>query len=189
MGGNLWIVHRETNGWGTPQWLPPAINDDDSIFSPSVAANGDIYFMKPVPPKGSFEIFRSHYVHGAYQPAELMPFSDPQYGNVDPAVAPDQSFIVFSSNRSSTNSGRGLFISFRHGDTWTVPVNLDPLYGLPGGEIEAKLGPDGHTLYYSNAEVVPPSSPATQSDIDDMLSWNNGLVHIWKIDLAPVLKQ
>jgi hypothetical protein len=61
-----------------------------------------------------------------------------------------------------------------------------------GDIIEAKLGPDGHTLYFASSFVVPPAYPksasSAQEGLRNMQGWNNGLSNIWKIDLAPWLR-
>ena len=60
-------------------------------------------------------------------------------------------------------------------------------YGYPSTEV--RLGPDGHTLYFSSSYVVPVHMPkdagsASQS-LEDMKSWNNGNLNIWTVDLGP----
>ena len=143
-GGNLWRVNRTTRGWGTPQRLPDAINDGTSIFSPALAADGSLYFMKPDPLGGKFRLYLSRRKGGQYQAPTPLGFSDGITGDFDPAVAPDQSFMVFSSSRPpSTSSGSALFITFATGHGWSPPQPLGPT------GIEARLSPDLSTLYYS----------------------------------------
>ena len=48
-GGNLWRVDRRGGGWSKPVRLPEAVNANTSVFSPSVVADGSLYFMKPSP--------------------------------------------------------------------------------------------------------------------------------------------
>lgn len=145
-GGNLWQVKRTGDGWSAPQRLPSSINTNASVFAPALAADGTLYFMRTDPDadgKGAFRLFRSRFAHGQYQAPQPLSFSDGVTGDFDPAVAPDQSFIVFSSQRSpSTAAGSELFIAFARGDGWSTPQPL----GVAG--IEARLSPDRATLYY-----------------------------------------
>lgn len=146
-GGNLWRVERSARGWERPQRLPAAINDGHSIFSPALAADGSVYFMKPDALSGKFRLYLSRMSKGRYGPASPLSFSDGSAGDYDPAVAPDQSFLVFSSSRPPSDAnGSALFITFASGHGWSPPQPL----GIRG--IEARLSPDLSTLYYSGAD-------------------------------------
>src|SRR3546814_18969122 len=45
-GGQLWRVDRHGDGWGEPVRLPDAVNVGTSVYAPSVAANGDVYYQR-----------------------------------------------------------------------------------------------------------------------------------------------
>jgi Tol biopolymer transport system component len=146
-GGNLWQVARTRDGWGTPQRLSSLLNTNASVFAPALAADGTLYFMRTDPDangKGAFRLFRSRLAGGQYQAPQPLPFSDGVTGDFDPVVAPDQSFIVFSSQRApATAAGSELFLAFAHGENWSSPQPL----GVAG--IEPRLSPDRATLYYN----------------------------------------
>lgn len=146
-GGNLWRVARGKDGWGKPQRLPALLNTNSSVFGPALAADGTLYFMRTDPDadgKGAFRLFRSKLVHGQYQAPQALPFSDGVTGDFDPVVAPDQSYLVFSSQRApATAAGSELFITFSRGEDWSAPQPL----GVAG--IEPRLSPDRATLYYN----------------------------------------
>jgi len=184
-GGNLWRVDRRGAGWSKPVRLPETINASTSVFSPSVVADGSLYFMKASPETGRFQIYRSQFTNGQYAPAERVSFSDEQWSNVDPAVAPDESFAVFSSNRPPTaDKDIDLFIVFRKNGTWGEPTTLGPHVNSPSREIEARLSPDTRTLFFASNRIVatPAGSPVA---VDRIRTWNNGLMHIWRADLSP----
>jgi len=146
-GGNLWRVAHDAQGWGEPQRLPATINDGNAIFSPAVAADGSLYFMKPDAATGKFRLYVSRQKNGMYDAPMALSFSDGTAGDFDPAVAPDQSFMVFSSARApSTSKGSALFITYATADGWTAPQPLGPL------GIEARLSPDLATLYYNGPD-------------------------------------
>ena len=184
-GGNLWRVDRRGSGWGKPVRLPETVNASTSVFSPSVVADGSLYFMKASPETGRFQIYRSQRTNGEYETAERVSFSDEQWSNVDPAVAPDESFVVFSSNRPPTaDKDIDLFITYRHNGVWDTPTSLGPRVNSPSREIEARLSPDTRTLFFASNRIVatPAGSPIA---LDRIRMWNNGLMHIWRVDLAP----
>ncbi|MBD8881729.1 PD40 domain-containing protein [Rhodanobacter sp. 7MK24] len=143
-GGNLWRVDRAGDGWGKPRHLPEVVNAGTSIFSPAVAADGSLSFVRVDPANGTFRLYRSRHVDGRYQAAQALALgggaADSDY---DPAVAPDGSFLVFSSDRPPAPSNGALFIAFATRDGWSAPLDL----GVAGDE--ARLGPDHTTLYFS----------------------------------------
>lgn len=146
-GGNLWRVDRTAAGWGEPVRLPAPLNEGTSIYAPAVAVDGSVYFMQPDAATGHFRLYRSRFARGRYQPPEPLPFSNGQVADYDPAVAPDQSFIVFSSDRPpSTANSSAIFIAFATADGWDTPVALGP------SGIESRLAPDLSALYFSGAD-------------------------------------
>lgn len=192
-GGNLWRVNRKGDGWSEPKRLPDTVNRSDNVFSPSIAANGDLYFMDAVGEGMHFRLFMSALKDGKYQPAVALPFTAGEWGGVDSAVAPDESFIVYSSNRPPTpDKQQDLFIVFRKDGQWGEPQHLPDSINALSPSIEARLGPDGHTLYFSSSHLVPAAYPKDAASaargLADMQVWNNGLANIWQADLADILK-
>ena len=182
-GGNLWRVDRVGSGWGEPRRLPDVVNSDSSVFSPAVMADGSLFFMKPVGDTGKFHLFRSAYRNGQYEPPMAVSFSAADsVSDVDPGVAADESFLVFSSRRG----GRlmELFIVFRMGGVWGEPRALGD--GVSRGLycIEAKLSPDGRKLYFSSVYT----SPRAGDEVSERLAlerseWETGLLNIWSVPL------
>ncbi|HET6805602.1 MAG TPA: hypothetical protein VFH59_09210, partial [Frateuria sp.] len=147
-GGTLWRVARTAHGWGAPQRLPDMVNAGTSVYAPAVAADGSVYFMQPDPQTRHFRLYLSRFADHRYQAPRALPFSTGRLADYDPAVAPDQSFIVFSSDRPpSTDTSSAIFIAFaRAGGGWSTPVPLGP------SGTESRLSPDRTTLYYSGAD-------------------------------------
>jgi WD40-like Beta Propeller Repeat len=193
-GGHLWRVNRQRDRWSAAFLLPTTVNRVDSTFSPSVAADGSLYFMAATGPGGHFQLYYSQFADGRYQRPELLPFSVGQYGGVDPAVAPDQSFIVLASTRPPAPPHTSYaFVAFRMNGHWHDSIALEPATNNLWGIDEIRLGPDGHTLYLTSNHVVEPDYPKTIDSsiagLKSMQSWNDGNDNIWEIDLAPWLKR
>jgi len=191
-GGNLWRVDRTTHGWGEPHRLPEVVNSNTSIYSPSIASDGSVYFMQPTGAKTRFHLFRSQFSHGAFLPAVEVPVgAGDDVGDFDPAVAPDESFMVFSSTRLP-DKGTSLFIAFQKSGVWSTPEYMGDTVSVPrAGNIEARLGSDYRTLYFSSNHVEPASPHQSRAEsergIERMSSWNNGLMNIWRFSLDPWL--
>jgi hypothetical protein len=144
-GANIWRVDREGNGWSTPVWLGAVINSDVFIDFPSVADDGTLYFLRWNAQEKAMHIWRSRYRVGAYLPPWRVVLGDPAVSTHDPAVAPDQSFIVFDYGKVKGGLGR-LCIAFRHGEHWGKPIDLGNAINTdkPWG---AHLAPDWRTVY------------------------------------------
>jgi hypothetical protein len=154
-GGNLWIVKLTRTGWGTPARLPDAVNANTSTFSPAIDVHGTLYFMRASGPRGRFHLFTARLVHGVYTSSSLAPFSDMGYADFDPTIAPDGSFVIFTSTRPPVPAHQSaLFISFRRGAGWTVPRDMGTAIDPAGDAVEARLSPDTKKLYYFSRGAV-----------------------------------
>ncbi|GLQ98848.1 TolB family protein [Dyella mobilis] len=192
-GGNLWRVDRKGKGWGEPVHLPDAVNASDRTYAPSVAADGSLYFIHP-DAGGVFHIYSSTWSHGAYQPQQLVAVGDPSDSTHDPAIAADQSFMVFNLADAKDSDMGDFYISFRNGDQWSKPIDLgEAINGKPGkwSQWGAHIGPDGHTLYYTSDRTEQVTYPLTpqqaKAHLADMESWDNGADNIWYVSLTPWL--
>jgi hypothetical protein len=189
-GGHLWRVDRRGDGWGAPVRLPDAVNDAPGVYAPSVAANGDVYYQRRDEATHEFHLYRTAWRHGRYQPPQRLALGDPAMHALDPAIAPDQSFIVFDANYAGKDQPDHLYIAFREGDGWSRPLDLGDAVDRyrPWG---SHLGPDGRTLYFTSnytAKVAYPRTPTQASaDLARMRAWDNGVNHIWRLSLAPWL--
>jgi hypothetical protein len=154
-GGNIWRVNREAHGWGQPVRLSTVVNSSSSVYAPAIARDGSVYFMQPDPTTSKFRLFRTQSAGDGFLAPASLPFSDGEVADFDPAVAPDESFIVFSSGRLPAPAKQAiLFIAFAQNGHWTAPRALEPL--VPG--LEARLSPDVKMLYFS--ADGPPSNAA-----------------------------
>jgi Tol biopolymer transport system component len=189
-GGNFWRVDRKEAGWGTPRRLPDAINANTTTFAPAIAADGSVWFMTTDPKTAKFRLYRSQFHDGAFEPARPLPFSDGTSTDVDPVVAPDESFVVFGSARIPKR-GIDLFITFHDGGRWGEPIHLGNVVNSIGSDAEPRLGPDRRMLYFSSERTVPVMFPRSRAqataDVARMQAWDNGNYNIWRVSLAPWL--
>jgi hypothetical protein len=190
-GGNLWRVDRKGDGWENPKRLPDTVNQGTAVFSPSVAADGSLYFMRTHETTGTFHLFRSQYRSGTYLAPEPVGVGDTTTEEVDPAIAPDESYLIYTANHPAKHDQKRLFIAFRSTQGWDKPQDLGDEVNEAGSNIEARLGADHRTLYFSTNTVPPVSFPRTRSQAEqnlrDMILWANGKENIWYVSLAPWL--
>lgn len=192
-GGHLWRVDRHGDGWSEPVHLPDAVNASDRTYAPSIAADGSLYFIHP-DAQGVFHIYSASFAHGAYQPAALVAVGNPSATTHDPAIAPDQSFMVFNSADAKSGGMGDFYIAFREGDHWGKPIDLgEAINGKPGkwSQWGAHIAPDRRTLYYTSDRRTELTYPLTaeqaKATLARMESWDNGNDNIWYVSLAPWL--
>ncbi len=67
------------------------------------------------------------------------------------AVAPDASFIIFSSDRSGGKGGMDLYMAVRNASgEYAEAVNLGPTVNTSGNEFAPFISPDGSTLFFAS---------------------------------------
>ncbi|MBS0297083.1 MAG: PD40 domain-containing protein [Proteobacteria bacterium] len=189
--GNLWRVARAAQGWGVPERLPDTVNADASVWAPSIAGDGSLYCIRRQKPGGPLRLMRSQRTTDGYAPAQPISFGDETSQDVDPAVAPDESFIVFASGHPESGKPERLFIAFRKGSGWGPPEDMGDAVNGPSGANGARLSPDRRTLYFTSDRSAPTHYPRTREEtaaaLERARSWDNGSNNIWSVDLGPWL--
>ena len=155
-GGAIWRVDRKGDEWGEAVRLPDIINSNSSIYSPALTSDGSVYFNQPDPVTRTSHIYRAQARAAGFDEPMALAISDPTTSEYDAAVAPDDSFMVFSSARPPAKPGQSLmFIAFRCHGAWSDPKPIEP--SVRG--IEARFSPDMKTLYFQ-AEMTTTSGVA-----------------------------
>jgi Tol biopolymer transport system component len=188
---HIWRVDRKPDGWSVPVELPAAVNSFEQIFRPSVAADGTIYFTAAVGDK-NLSLFRSQYKNGAFLKAEPLSFSDGSVKDVDPEIAPDQSFLIFTSKRPfpGDDTHEHLFIVRSKDGQWGAIEPIRYSGDVANGSSEdndPRLGPDHRSVYFSSDRAVVVHFPRTHAqaveDFQRLEKWDNSNSNIWMIPL------
>lgn len=148
----IWEVERDNNGWADPVPVDTAVSEGHE-YAHSITATGTFYFSSALGDGTSLNIRRSAKVSGSYDAPLLLPYNMNSVGYEDgPYVAPDESFLIFESQRpEGTNGGIDLYISFRtEGNGWGTPVNMGPAVNSEKAERFARLSPDGKYLFFGS---------------------------------------
>jgi hypothetical protein len=139
---NVWKVDRTGEGWSDPRSLGPPVTNQ-TVHAPSVSSSGNIY---------ATGLVRLRYSENRYQPPERL---SPDIKGSHPAVAPDDSFIVFGARREGGFGSKDLYVTFKQENgTWGPPKNLGE--GVNTGSVESSpsLSLDGKFLFFSRQEDI-----------------------------------
>jgi len=135
----LWIAERKRKNWSEPEFFRVG------MFSSSTS-DGTLYYGN----LGDFErdLLRSRYNNGQYGEPEVLEGIETSYLDAHPCIAPDESFLIFDSNRRDTKGPLDLFVSFKRKDgLWSEAFYLGGLLG-EGPKMCATLSPDGKYIFY-----------------------------------------
>jgi len=124
---NLWVVQMTSEGWTNPKKIESPINSDYLDTYPSVTHDGTLYFFSNR--EGGFgghDVYRSRLTDGKHWEVEnLGETINTEYDELDPFIAPDESYLIFCSNTLVGFGEIDLYITFRKPDhSWTRPVNM-----------------------------------------------------------------
>lgn len=155
-----YYVERQGNKWSEPKniGLIDRFTELKNCYGLSVTRDGTLYFSSDTAGLGRFKdhvVCRSKLLNGKYTKFEFLPPSInlPVASNYSPFIAPDDSYLIFISNRPGSLDDFGdLYISFHNisKDTWSEPINLGEPINTPGQESSPGLSPDGKYLFFTS---------------------------------------
>jgi len=155
---DIWLVERTKNGWSEPENLGSPVNTDKNEVHPTVSRNGTLYFFAQYDDsRGSADIYRSKLVNGQYtQPENLGDAVNSEFPEMDPFVAPDESYLIFHSPRPDGFGQNDLYISFRAKDgTWSEAINMGTKINTQASEYCGRVSPDGKYFFFSIRKESP----------------------------------
>jgi ankyrin repeat protein len=162
---DIFVIERQDDDWSEPKGLKFMTKYPELGFAvdPSSAANGTLYFLCIAEGSGlrnNYAICRSRLANGEYGKPELLPRSInlPPFQSWTPFIAPDESYLIFSSDRSGQIGGGDLYISFHDikADAWSEPVNMGVPVNTRTQERLPGVSPDGKYLFFTRDN--PPHS-------------------------------
>lgn len=181
---DIWYVEKTQDGWGEAKNIGLPINTEKNEFYPSITHDETIYFTSH-----DMNIYRSRCVDGTYMPLEKLgdTVNTPR-GEYNAYVAPDESYLIFTSHGWDRGVGRGdLFICFRENDdTWTRAVNLGPKVNSSAVDMCPTVSPDGKYLFFSSMRKSGTFSTEPVGSYDELLKNSknpqNGKMDIYWVD-------
>lgn len=156
-GMDIWMVERTSDtSWSAPVRLPEPVNSAAEDGTPCVTTNGTLYFksLRTAGTGGSW-LYRAVPKDGAYTQVEsLGSLIKTTSGETEPFVAPDESYLIFTSQtRAGGRGGWDLWLTFQQNDgVWTEPVTLGPDINTSDDEYGPRVTPDGKYLFFTREQ-------------------------------------
>ncbi len=156
---DLWTSTKKNGEWQPAQWLNGAVNNRDWQIAPTETAAGAIYFAANrfhgkdyMENLGKMDIYRSDPINGVYgAPKNLGTPVNTPHQEKEPFVAPDESYLIFTSDRPGGFGDCDLYVSFKKEDgSWSEPLNMGGSINSVKWEGVPIVSSDGKYLFFSS---------------------------------------
>jgi len=148
----IYFTKKTAKGWETPS---PIIS---GLFA-SEADDGTLYFTDVTggeKPMDKSDIAKSEFVKGKYMRPEFIKGNiNTEFHEFHPFIAPDESFMIFDSNRPGGFGDYDIYISFKNDkNEWGVPINFGNEINSTEYDGVATISTDGKYLFYCHHQDI-----------------------------------
>jgi Tol biopolymer transport system component len=186
---DIWYVERNAGNYGEPVRLPAPVNTDADEFYVSLTRTGSIYFSR------NDDIQRAIPAGDSFTVEPLGPaINGPKSAEFDPFVAPDESYLLFTSAGRPDSLGRGdLYVSFQTAGAWQPARSLGPAINTKYFEYCPIVSPDGSHFFFTSYKKSE-ASPGTPRTLEQLIgtydSVDNGLGNVYwlKADFLEAMR-
>lgn len=190
-GVRNWFVEKKEDVWQTAKPLEAPLNVETNDRIHAISKFNNLYLTRKLS-NGNTDIFISLWIDGQFQkPRPLNGSVNSNSGEGRPFIAPDESFLLFHSDREKGVGSNDLWISFKdRNNAWCTPVNLGENINTESSEFGPVLSPDGKYLFFSSYRPFNPETLKGRS-YDELLelynSPQNGYATLYWVD-AKILE-
>jgi hypothetical protein len=190
----IWSVERRADGsFGVPSPVAELSSPADEWF-PTFASDGTMYFGScRSGGLGGCDIWRAPWLGTRFGPPENLgaPVNSAAQ-EIEPLVAPDQSYLVISiKDRPDSLGSYDLYIARRAGGAWQAPQHLPAPINSRGWDFGPRLSPDGRWFLFTSNRGFADERLPRALDYDELEHRlhgpGNGLRDIYVVD-ASVLR-
>jgi len=146
---DIWFVEKTASG----QWSEAKHHDN-----PCTIGKHDFYYTEDRSGAVYFSIFGEdgtgdlYYISKDQKTIKLEHPINTDYNEHDPFIAPDGSYLVFTSNRPGGFGSADLYICFRQDEgTWSAPANMGESINSEKYDYCPILSPDEKYLFFSSS--------------------------------------
>jgi len=158
---DICYIERTADGYSEPVILPPPVNTEGIEVQPTLTTTGTLYYNGVVPGKRFGRgILCARFENGVYMEPEVLgpQINVPDSAALDytPFIAPDESFLLFCSNRQNiSEEACRIYVSFRAPDgEWQEPLSVSEALGFDDDSRDPALSPDGKFLFFSSGDNI-----------------------------------
>lgn len=148
--GHIVRVTRTSSGWFPPVSLTlPGLPSGGLGWQYCEVGDGSVYVDGDLGQGGGEDVFRYPWTGAGFGPPQPVSVNT-QHNEFAPYVAPDESYIIFVSNRPGGYGMHDLWIAFRQaGGTWSQPVNMGPGVNSANEDAAPYVTADGLYFFFA----------------------------------------
>jgi len=141
----IWYVNRLEDSWSDAVLLDSPINDD-LVFFPNQAKNGDLYYFN----LSKFKTYYAPNKNGEFPEVQEVAL---EFGH-HAFISPSQDYLIVTArNEEEGRKDNDMYVYFKEqGGTWTKPINLGNTINSSFNEKGPRITPDGKYLFFGRDE-------------------------------------
>jgi len=157
---DIWYSKKLNGQWSQPINAGEQINSDKNEYYMSFTANGTIYFASnknaAANREHDFDIYKATKTKGKFdKPQKLSDAINTKRYEADVFIAPDESYIIFSTARKEGFGKGDLYISFKGANgIWKKAKNMGAVINTVGHELCPFVTYDGKYLFYTSKQDI-----------------------------------
>ncbi len=145
---DIYRLVQQPGGYSAPEYLT-GVNSDSTEYYVSVSRAGNVFFSSYR--DGNLDLYMSRKTANGYEkPVTPGPVVNSPYDEHDPLIAPDESFLVFTSDRPGGKGEADLYISHKMNGQWQTPAPMGHGINTTRYEYCPYLSPDGKFFFFSS---------------------------------------
>ncbi|MBM1107014.1 serine hydrolase [Aurantibacter crassamenti] len=142
----IWYVNRFEDSWSDALLLDSPVNDD-LVFFPKQAKNGDLYYF-------NLSARKPYYAPNKNCEFPVIQELDLEFGH-HVCISPSQDYVLVTARNKEDESRKDndVYVCFKNQDgTWGKPINLGKAVNSDFSEKNPTITPDGKYLFFGRAE-------------------------------------
>jgi len=158
---DIYFVDKIASSWSNP--IEFSLNSSASEWHISSTKQGTAYFgSERGASRLKADLYYATLENGIYKTAIKLPYPvNSDYNDCDPLIAPDESYLIFHSDRPGGFGEHDLYIAFNKGNNnWTEPKNMGKNINTEGWEMAPSLSPDGKYLFFTRRKSWNTNEPS-----------------------------
>lgn len=196
---DIWYVTRTNTNekWSEPQNLGAPVNTEMDEFYPVITDSKNLYFtLDNTSLKRKDDIYVSEFKNGMYTtPKPLGSTINSEGYEFNAFVAPDESFIIYTSYNREDGYGSGdLYISYKNdSNEWSEAKNMGNTINSDKMDYCPFVDVNSETLYFTSKRNTSTQNLNSKLTLDELLKvfnrYENGLSRLYQISVSEIIKK
>lgn len=153
--GKPWITYRADDGsWNEPEFIELPMPDEQGIWNPCITQANRMYYgayFDSGEQYGQSDIYVTQLFEDSLKIKNIGPEINTYDHESHPYIAPDESYMLFSSDRPGGVGKNDIYVSFAKDGVWQTPLNLGPLINSVNDEKGAWVTPDNRFILFDRS--------------------------------------